>query len=417
MPKTRTGIAIGWSQGQLEAVKAEVKADLDRARRPGDVHSRLHAALRRLVELEADDTDLGRLKRYVYAMSALVQHERTGGLKAKDVEGLVTLTYAILQTQGVRPRASRLASLYGDVHLIKSQIVRKDGDIWRAAWEQQTALQLAGDFPSGGVGFQLVAMGNRSLRLGHARLALAQFREAAATGLPDAARGRLVLGELQAAWLSGDAAAMASADAQAAAAAGGVTEEVAKEIAWNELVRRAVEIADARPLLAAVRHGQSHYDATYVIEACLWAMTLESREGLALMPSLAGMRRNETLKPKRLGGWYEAGVALQDAYDHGVPLPVRLRAIGRILERRHRQLTIDKELLILAAATRWLARSKATSLAVLTYTMYRAASRTLSDGRRDDALGVLGDLTARPWLSLYGFEEGVEPAQTQEKTA
>ena len=87
-------------------------------------------------------------------------------------------------------------------------------------------------------------------------------------------------------------------------------------------------------MLKAVRTGGPHHVATYIIEACFWALSLESRAFLERLPRLGSMRRNKTIKPQRLGLWFEAAEALQDGYDHGIPLPFRLKAVSRVLDER-----------------------------------------------------------------------------------
>ncbi len=388
-----------WTQRQVDQEKARVKRELDRATKEGEPASRLEAARQRLATLASDDTKRGRLRRYIYAMSALVHHERYGGLTPREVEDLVTLTHAILQVQGVRPRASRLASLFGDVHQIRSQIFRKEAEPWRAAWEHQLALQLAGEFPSGGLGFQLLAAGNRSLRLGHAELAASQFEASAKESLPPEPDGRRELGRIHAAWLQGD---LAGARARLAdALRRDFPEAIRKELLWHEFVQRSTASGDFSPLFAATRRGGSHHDATYVLEACYWALATESRDYLERLPSLPAMRRSQSLRPQQHGLWYEAATALQECYDHGVPLPLRLKSLSETLDRRSELLTIDKELLLLAAAARWLARSKSSSLALLVFSEYRALCLKLSGGRQEDTLGVLGDMRQRSWSSVY----------------
>lgn len=390
---------MAWDQRLVDREKARVKGELDRAAKQSAVpRARLAEALSRIRGLATDETDKGRLRRYVFIVSALVQHERDGGLSERDVSQLEELAYAILKAQGIQPRASRLAALYGDLHLIRSQIFRKDGEPWKAAWEQQVALQLSGDFPSGGLGFQLFAAGNRSLRLGDAAVAESQYREAESRGLPPAFVARCRLGRLQALWLAGR-----TSDAEAFLASTAVPDDIAldvrKEFAWNTLVRGCQASGDFAPLLSGTRRGQEFHASTYILEASLWAATLESRALLAGLPSLSALRRDPDMRPQRLGAWFDCAVAIRDAYDYETPTPIRLRGVGAALEQRHRLLTIDQELLVLAASIRWLARAKAQALATLVYCEYRALSRRLTDGARDDALGALGDLMSRPWLA------------------
>lgn len=388
---------LGWDQQLVRSTKAHIKHKLDAESAPEYGRSRLQVIKHQLAELQADDSDEGRLKRYVLVMSALVEHERQGGLSASEVEQLVGLAYGILQVQGVKPRLSRLAALYGDIHLIKSQIERKNGEPWQAAWEQQLALQLAGDFPSGGLGFQLMAMGNRSLRLGHAALAEQHFHGALQQDLTADYRTRCQLGLVHALWLSGSGTA-ADNLAQEILAAEPQGSPVAEEITWYQLVRSCQNSLDLTPLLGAVRPRKSLHQATYIIETCLYGLCVESRAFLTRLPRLGSLARNKNLKPQRLGLWYSSSKLLQDCYDHAVPLPLRLRGLSRALEDRTKLLTVDKELLVLAAATRWLARIKAHEPAMLVLAEYQALSQRLSQGQSTDALGLLHDLTARPWV-------------------
>lgn len=395
--------SIGWDLKLIDEHKRIIKQDLDAHSDPMQDHSRLELIFQRLGNLADDDSDVGRLCRYIYAMSALVHHERIGGLSDRDVTRLVELAYAILQAQGVRPRASRLAALYGDIHLIKSQIDRKAGYPWRAAWEQQMALQLAGDLPSGGLGFQRLGMGNRALRLGHAQLALRRFMEAESAGLDDGPRARCWLGRMHALWLGGHEEE-ASAIAERIVAEASVQDDIRREVVWFQLLRQFQRTGDLSPLLKTIRHDGTYYEGTYIIETCLWGYTIESRGFINRLPRLASIRRNKKLLPQRLGAWYDAGLRLQECYDHNLPLPIRLRGLSQILEERDRLLTVDKELLILAAATRWLARSKSQDLALLVFSEYQSLCRRLSDGRTSDCLHVLRDIAERDWLAAESTE-------------
>jgi len=240
-------------------------------------------------------------------------------------------------------------------------------------------------------------MANRALRLGHGGLAVQQLVEAEAAGLPEGHLTRCRLARVQALWLANRGAEAAELARSTMALA--MPDDLRREFDWNEICRTAQTSGDFQPLLNATRRGAPFYDGTYVIEACLWAMTVETREHLDRLPSLESLRRSKQVRPQRLGPWYECGVVLQECYDHAIPLPFRLRSLARILELRPELLTVDKELLLLAAAVRCLARSKSHSLAVLVFCEYRALSQRLTEGRSADVLGVLGDLSDRPWLA------------------
>jgi hypothetical protein len=383
-----------WSHRLIEAEKAQVRAELDARSDPADPARRLRAALEQVAALADDDSDRGRFRRYIFIMSALVQHERTGGLTDREVKKLFELAYKILRAQGIKPRTSHLSAMYGDLHAIRSQIFRKSGQPWQAAWEQQVSLQLAGKFPSGGIGFQQFAMANRALRLGHTVMAINLYQAALAAELSPLQKERAQFGVMMATWLAGRAG-----DGRPEWAGDAVTSAgVSAELNWHVLTRSALADGDFSPLLVATRRGGDYHHAGYVIEAVLWCLACESRDYLSRLPSMEAMRRNQTLYPQEQGLWYEAAVVLQQCYDYSTPLPMRLSALSHILENRSRLLTIDKELLVLAAATRWLARSKSSSIALLVYSEYRSLSLRLSEGAIDDVLGILTDLKGRDWV-------------------
>lgn len=383
----------GWSLKQIEATKKEVKSALDRQNFSQAPTLRLNAALEEVAILGENDTSEGRLQRYIYIMSALVHHERHGGLTNNEVEKLVNLAYSILQAHGIKPRSSRAASLYGDVHLIRSQIYRKEGNSWKAAWEQQLALLLSGKSHSAD-GLQNLIMGNRYLRLGDPILASQMYeRSIKETPIP-AQYGRARFGLLQCNWLSGQAFDVALTKIESS-----WPEDVITEFAWHDLVRRCLLDQDFNPMMLEIKKSGHFYDATYIIEACLWCLAIENRSYIDRLPKLESMRRNKNLQPQRLNLWYDAARTLQQCYDYQIPLDIRLRSLSAVIDKRKELLSIDKELLLLAAATRWLARCKASSVALLVYSEYRALSFRLSGGISQDALNVLADMKERDWMT------------------
>ncbi len=383
-----------WSLKQIEDTKKAVKSKLDKTEWARAPALRLNAVLDAINALEDDDSSNGRLHRYIYIMSALVHHERHGGLSHSEVEKLVHLAYLILKAHGIKPRSSRAASLYGDVHLIRSQIYRKEGNSWKAAWEQQVALLLTNNAASVDGGFQNFVMGNRYLRLGDSSLAAQMYQKSIGEQLPLTQLGRARFGLLQCNWLSGNHIEPELTDTDES-----WPSEVLEEFAWHRLLRQCLSNHDFSPMLVQIKKSGSFYDATYIIEACFWCLAIENRSLIERLPKLDSMRRNKSLQPQRLNLWYEAGRILQQCYDYQIPLDIRLRSLSTVLDRRKELLSIDKELLLLAASTRWLARCKASSVALLVYCEYRSLSFRLSGGKSSDVLNVLADMKGRNWMA------------------
>lgn len=375
-----------WSEELFERERRAV-GELLREQAGTDPRLRLKLAQDGIRALATDDTPVGRLRRYVYIVYALVHHERQGGLHEREIDQLVSLAHSLLKAQAVVPKKSRLARLYGDLHLIRSQIYRNEGEPWEAAWEQQLALYLSGSKPSGGQSFQQMVTANRLLRLGHASAAIEQLDAALARNLSTRDRGRALILRAQAMLLSGRREDADTA-LQALARETELGPTLQTEVAWQRLVLDVARTGDPATMLRATRKGEPCHQAGYIIEACLWALAVPSKGFVDALPSLAYLRRNAALNPLAQGAWLDCAETLQQAYDTGIPLAVRLDDVAVTLKRRGELLTVDKELLLWAATWRWLRRSHVTEMARLIQCEYDALSLRLSDGRSADVLGL-----------------------------
>jgi len=102
---------------------------------------------------------------------------------------------------------------------------------------------------------------------------------------------------------------------------------------------------------------------------------------------------------KTEGFFFTCVQTIERCYDYSIPYIRRLEALGRLLTELNKLPTIDKELLVWAAAVRWLSRSKARSLAALVLSEYHALSLRLSKGKMVDVFGLMEDITKRDWFN------------------
>jgi len=388
-----------WQKAAIKAAQDEIRAELDQAGSNSDARARLDIAMERSQRLADDTSPKAMMRRYIYIVSALVDHERHGGLTRTQVEGLLGIAFTILKTSSIQPTARHLGFLHGDLYAIRSQILRKAGFHLEAAWDQELASRFSAAAASPGLG--TMAMGNRALRLGDAAVAIRLFQQAGEMGLSgnDLARNRYCLAI---SLMLNDHAADADRVSQFALGQPDLSTAFRDEIQWLRLCIELRATQRLEPMLKAVSRGRPHYQAGYVVEACMWALTMRQREWLDKVPNLTRLRRNSTvLRPQKCGFFFDSAAAVQDAYDVEVPLLRRLHRLRHVLVERRQLLNIDKELLLLASAVRWLARSKAFRLAALCYGEYRALSLRLADGASSDALGVLADVTQTTWLAEW----------------
>jgi len=171
----------GWKTSTFEKEQKKVRDALIAISEKST--ERLNYCLVRFQLLEGEQKAILQLRCYIYIIFALVHHEKYGGLSKRQIQRLSRTADAILKIQGIRT-SSKLAFLHGDLHLVLSQIARKEGGHWKAAWGQQVAVHLSHRSRRGGKGFEALAMAIRSLRLGHAQLAIQNLVEAERLDLP-----------------------------------------------------------------------------------------------------------------------------------------------------------------------------------------------------------------------------------------
>ena len=387
---------LQWTAQLVDHHKVQIKARLDLAENDGR-DARLRFALSQISDLEKSATGTESLERFIYIVSALVHHERSGGLSLTQVDKLLELAYAILQIQGITPSKSRLAFLFGELHLVRSQIYRSEGDHWRAAWEQQVGHKLSKPSPPGGTGFQHLSFALRSVRLGQAATALHHLDLAGDFELTANQQFRV---ELEKARINRLVHSFEVAESIIEGSLFDKTcpQSFRREFEWEALLNSFATSREFMPIIAAVSKGGTHYTASYILEAKLICFCQPTKEYIARIASMKTLSRNKDIHPQKMGSLYKAITTIEDCYDTEIPLILRLHRLGETLSRLNELLTIDKELMTLAAASRFLARSKSLALANLSLQEYRSLSEKLCSSRSKDALGLTSDLQEKPWF-------------------
>lgn len=405
--KKRDSEAKLWRRADVEEEKVRVRSELDAVGAKEGMGERLQAALAAIRRLEGDTSSKGMLSRFVYSVSALVHHLAHGGLTGRQIAALAELGDAILKIQGVKPQSSQLSFLYGDLHLVLSEIYRREGRGWDATWEQLTSFYLSQRAPSGGRGFQAFACANQAIRLGHGPLAEAEFERAWRLGVPAKLKGRVLLERVKALRLVGkrEEAANAFIDGKKDCE---LSPDELKELQWEELCRKVAVDQDLRPLINAVRKGGEHFNPAYILEAFLWTRAVASREWLTRVQKLRGLAKHGEMTRKKSGFLYECVMVFETIYDQEIPADFRLHRLGELLHGAASLPTIDLELLLWSAAARWLIRMRAFRFATFSLAEYRGRSLRLSGGRSRDVLGVAAD------LETYGTEDPDEDAEESE---
>lgn len=383
-----------WKEAAVAEIKRQVKGELDDELNRGDEKTRLNLILKRIQELEATLDDDSLIKRFVYCMSALVHQEKWGGLTQTQVDRLVDMAHSILELQGIKEGHSRAAGFYSELYSVLSQIYRRVGLHFQSFWQQEMASSVAPTSPIGGIAFQSVALANRLLRRGHARGALAELEAMKGVASTAIIETRIRLERVHALRLMGDSS-QARVEAQEALGflnSSPALSDMKKDFEWEILCLDTQQDLDANRLVYAVSRRKPHYVAAYVLEAILWTKSLQRRAWLDAFAKADSLAQNASLKVHKQGFFFQSIKAIEQCYDSSIPLQLRMRQLGTILSKSHMLVTLDKELLLLAAAARWLSRVKAERMMAFIAAEYKARCLTLSDGQNTDTLGVIKDL-------------------------
>lgn len=390
-----------WTLKQVDAMRASVLAHLDRAL-PEGLDARLSAALEQVVATEHDYSGDGQLSRVLNVIAALAHHGRWGGLPDRDATELHSLAESILRAHGVEKASSTLSVLWGELLLAKSQALRLAGRAYESVWEQHLSHQASRRSPVGTPAFHSLAAGLRAARLGLLDVACAALRHAEEGALPERNHEQARLVRIQATRLSGnyDEAKALLRDLEHSK----LSPVAARDAAWERCIQAASDTSELEAMLTATSARGGHRDATFLLETFLWTRAVKSRQYEERTPGIKAMRKSASELLTRAAAFracFDACRHLDDAYDPEKPLAMRLRAVGGALGDAALMPSLDKELLLRAAAFRWLLRAKQTEFAAFVLADYEMRCLAISAGKTRDALRVLTDVDRAGLLGDY----------------
>lgn len=379
-----------WTFDDVSQIKQQIKQELDAI----ELSEKLDHIGRRISELEYEANPISALKRFVYVMSALVHHQRHGGLAGAQLKNLIDLAETILRVEKIDPLKSKLAGLYSELHLALSQIFRKNGEHLSAAWEQQLSCLYARHQPADWIEFQNLALAHRSLRLGDPQTALENFAHVEESELPAIQKENARLGRIKCLRLAGDLRGAHDLIEITKKDSAGMSQDSKIELEWEKICLGVQQGENLGSMMKAIRKGGAHYSAAYVLEGYLWARSHKDKMWFSEMPKLSYVARDKDLGLRHQGMLYGALSRLETSDDEGIPLPLRLRSLGEIISQISQVVLVESELLIFAALARWFSRKRLMGLKKFTAGEYQKLSRTLTQGEQDDVLNLLTGLTA-----------------------
>ncbi|MBQ48655.1 MAG: hypothetical protein CMP10_14735 [Zetaproteobacteria bacterium] len=385
-----------WTVKDVEDRKDRIRLTIDEYEDLHGAETRLDFIKARVGELDGGDDPINSLDRFIFIVHGLVHHLRMGGLSAVEIQKSLELAQTILTLNGIKPQRSRLAGLYGELHIIKSQLALGKGDIWAGCWQQQIALHISGENPPGGLSFQSLLMGRKAQRLGHTSIALTCFEEAEEAAAKNGERHQEII-RIERIRCLRLAARCSEAKELVESEVLGFSEGYDKERAWENQMLAIQEEGDLDGIFSLCFEKKSHFSRTYVLESYLWSLSVRSSKWQKKINKVRTMARNKNLDLKRDKSMLKACLVLENAYETDTPFLSRLDQVEKVLTEIRRLKTLDKELLVWLATARWLARSNHYRLSLLILEEYKCLSLRISQGLTNDALGVAGDIIGKEW--------------------
>jgi hypothetical protein len=167
---------------------------------------------------------------------------------------------------------------------------------------------------------------------------------------------------------------------------------------WAAVRSATQQAGDIRAMRQATARGKRHHGEMRLLEARLWARALPNPQAAGELPVVETIRRSFNDEPVAPGTRRLRAVvrALDEAYETARPLDARLRNVMDALQQASTLPELTLELLVWAAAARWLRRMQQPELAAFVAAEYTAVSRRATDGELADALSLFGgDLPLR----------------------
>jgi hypothetical protein len=379
-----------WTAKEVEINRKEISEVLTAIFHEGGARAKQDYCLEQIKKLTDLTESLEQMRCYLYIVFVLHHSQYYLGLTPTVVGQLLQHGFAILKVSGIGASRSKLSYLYGDLHLVSSQIQRKIGKNWLALWDFRNASRYYSNNPYRDDAFQCLAMALRTRRMGQFARAEKFYGQAFANTEDPMIKATCLLGIAKIKRLSDDC----ETAEEILGAIESLTKdhEIMTEVKWELACIETRRRGSLSPLARLMRAKRPHYRAHYLLESHLWARCTANLEFSKSLTTVDSLRRSPNLGLKNLRHLLLGCRAIEDAYDTAYKFEQRMDFIGRVLEEKASFSCIGQELLFLAAAARWLSRNRDTVLAAIILEEYVALCRKLSSGKSNDVLGIMGDL-------------------------
>jgi hypothetical protein len=386
-----------WTEAEVQAAIEAMRREIEESFGPKDFDQILQSLQEKAARLGDANDPQQQLALFVTVLALLVWNIRAGGHRQVNHDRYLELAENLLRLNEVPQHGYKLSYLFGYLRNLNGQFAKLSGDHWRALWETALAERADRDLQVQKA-YERLTWGNRAFRLGQldeARQAY-EFSVSQAGDSDMKMRARIEMVRLERLRIN----FLSAKELLSQALNSSPNAEQLAELQFEEKLIDAASRSEIRPLLRTIKKGAPHYHASYVLEAALWAHAAREDDLRQEAYSVGSMQRIPELRPHGHKVLYDCAVAIVEMMDKDIPVETRIDRLGSAIAQTQRLSTIDKELLVMAAAGRVLARNRAHDLARICLKEYESRCLKITAGRSRDCFGLISDLYSSSWFSI-----------------
>lgn len=394
MPKIGKGTIMRWSKPEVQAHQRALLSSLSVPF--GSMKQRLQHILQELAHVEKAgrfDADL-LLRHFLLAVSTIVHVGRHGGLTTKQCEELFETAEGILRLQEIEPSDRNLGFMHFDLCTAMSTVHRRKGDTWRSSWLYWHGAENHHPQTPEEQAHHHMIRGQRLMRLNH--LVKASEEMQAALDI----HPKMDLTPRMVCWiqigrclrLQGQRSEALSwlSDGQATCPT-----HLQVELNWEIAILNAIKMKECRNLVTLAATDAYRAKIEYAVEAKIWVLNTPNRRLIQKAKSMKQSSRDFGPATKKMGAFFAAALSLENCYDATISMSIRKRDLCQALEGRPQYGTVEKELLVLGAAARFLSQEQSWPLLELVLLEYQKLALQTTGTRSVDPIGFIGDILAQ----------------------
>jgi hypothetical protein len=332
----------------------------------------------------------------VHVLFALNLHAEFPKFSAATIKRLLSIAEAVQAVIGKHSRYRRCSFIYGDLHTIMSRIHNAKGEHWLSIGEHQKATRFYVNNQNRSQTFQLAGLAKRLTRVGQIHKSISIYLSILRIN-GKASNPSVILALAHCYKIIGDFTESRKAidwlkDVP-------MTQAMKHEITWLEISLDLHQGSTLLPLAKAIKPESTLYQPIYLAEAHLLAFA-KSSDFQTRLVRVETLRKRTDLGLKGLGFLLKTIRFLEDIYSEDLSIEIKLTKVGNFLDRKSRLHSIEHELFLLAALSRWAMVSRLYDFAGILLEEYRLLNLKLTRGKSQDSLGLLTDLVKRRWAEI-----------------